>query len=190
MGSTLELRQIKDIVESLLLVSSEPVAVGDLHELLEIDDNGELLDEAVSQLEEEYRLRSRGFLIQRVDGGIRFVTKLDNASWIRKFNAGKPVRFSRAALETLAIIAYRQPITRPEIEAIRGVDASGVIRLLLVKELIAIRGKKDVPGSPLLYVTTDKFLQIFNLASLSSLPDINSFGDLYPHEELPLLDGQ
>ncbi|HDJ29114.1 MAG TPA: SMC-Scp complex subunit ScpB [Proteobacteria bacterium] len=184
-----ELRHIKDVMESLLLISGEPVNLHDVQNLLEIED-GDLLDEALTQLEDEYRQRDRGFYLQRIGAGIRFVTKQENASWIRKFKAGKPVRFSKAALETLAIIAYRQPITRPEIESIRGVDASGVLRLLLVKELIAIKGRKEVLGSPLLYVTTDKFLQIFNLTSLSSLPDINSFGDLYPNVELPLLDGQ
>ncbi len=181
--------QLKDIIESILLVSSEPVACADLEELLE-PENKELLAAALDELENEYRLRDRGFFLQRLGDSVRLVTKPENALWIRRFLAGKPVRFSRAALETLAIIAYRQPITRPEIEAIRGVDASGVLRLLLARELIAIKGRKEVPGSPWMYVTTDKFLQVFNLASLSSLPDINSFGDLYPSLELPLLDGQ
>ncbi|MBW1645624.1 MAG: SMC-Scp complex subunit ScpB [Deltaproteobacteria bacterium] len=184
-----EVSQLKDIIESILLVAEEPVACRDLLELLE-PESEELLAAAVTELESEYRLRNRGFFVQRIGDCLRLITKADNAVWIRRFKAGKPVRFSRAALETLAIIAYRQPITRPEIEAIRGVDASGVLRLLLTKELIAIKGRKEVPGSPWMYVTTDKFLQVFNLASLSSLPDINSFGDLYPSLELPLLDGQ
>ncbi|MBN2233206.1 MAG: SMC-Scp complex subunit ScpB [Deltaproteobacteria bacterium] len=179
----------KDIIESLLLVAAEPLTPAALGEVLEIDDN-ELIAAAVDHLEDEYRRRNRGFLLQRVGGGIRLVTREENAPYIRRYIAGKPVRFSRAALETLAIVAYRQPVTRPEIDAVRGVDSSGVIRQLLTRELITIKGRKDVPGSPMLYVTTDRFLQIFNLRTLSSLPDIKSFGDLYPAAELPLLDRQ
>jgi segregation and condensation protein B len=183
------LHTCKDIIESLLLVAAEPLTPAVLGEVIEIDDT-ELIDAAIEQLAEEYRRRNRGFLLQWVGGGIRLVTREENAPYIRRYIAGKPVRFSKAALETLAIVAYRQPVTRPEIEAVRGVDSSGVLRQLLARGLVTIKGRKDVPGSPMLYVTTDRFLQVFNLRSLSSLPDINSFGDLYPAAELPLLEGQ
>jgi segregation and condensation protein B len=113
-----------------------------------------------------------------VAGGWQFRTNPDNAEWVRKMLASKPVRLSRAALETLAVIAYRQPVTRAEIEDVRGVDSGGVLKLLLDRRLIKIIGKKEEIGRPSLYGTTKDFLEFFGLKDLTNLPTLREFHEL------------
>ena len=125
-------------------------------------------------------------------GGYQLRSRPENADYIRRLIRGKTFKFSRSALETLAMIAYRQPITRAEVEYLRGVDSGGVLKTLLEKKMIRILGKKDIPGKPLIYGTTREFLEVFNLPDLASLPtlkDIHELAEQYAdaeQAELPL----
>lgn len=168
----------KAIIESLLLVADGPVRPDRIALILEIE-----VEQAVAllqELQQDYELAHRGFALQLVDGGFQFRTRPEYAEWIRRFRKSRPFRFSRAALETLAIVAYRQPVTRAEIDYLRGVDSGGVIRTLLDKHLIRILGKKDIPGKPLIYGTSREFLELFGLRDLTGLPTLKEFNDLPP----------
>ena len=168
----------KALIESLIFVSETPLSVDRIREIL-----GDLprkeIQRLLSELVDEYQRTPRGFTLVEVAGGFQFRTRPEHAEWIRKMKKIRPLGFSPAAMETLAIVAYRQPIVRAEIEKIRGVDCGGVLRTLLERKLIKIIGKKDVPGKPLVYGTTQKFLETFGLKELSSLPtlkDLESLG--------------
>jgi segregation and condensation protein B len=113
-----------------------------------------------------------------VAGGYQLRTPKENADWVKKFLGGRPARMGRATLETLAIIAYRQPVTKAEIEAIRGVDVDGVVNTLMERNLIRPVGRKDVPGRPFLFGTTAEFLQLFNLKDLSELPTLKELDQI------------
>jgi segregation and condensation protein B len=113
-----------------------------------------------------------------VAGGYQFRTKAENSPWIFKLNKARPVRLSRASLETLAIVAYRQPVTRPEIDDIRGVDSGPVLRTLLERNFVRILGKREEAGSPLIYGTTKDFLSFFNLRNLGELPSLREYTEL------------
>ena len=117
-------------------------------------------------------------MLHEVAGGYQFRTHPSTREWVQQLIAGRPVRLSRAQLETLAIVAYRQPITRPEIDEIRGVDSGSTLKVLLDRELIRILGKKEEPGRPLLYGTTKEFLEFFNLSDLRELPTLREFHEL------------
>jgi len=134
---------------------------------------------------EEYRSPARGIFIREVAHGYQFCTKTEYASWMQKFRKSKPYHLSQPMLETLAIVTYKQPITKAEIEVVRGVDCTGVMRSLLEKKLIAILGRKDVIGRPFLYGTTSKFLEVFGLENLANLPPIEKIDQL-KDSELPL----
>lgn len=121
--------------------------------------------------------------IRRVAGGYQFCTRPDLAAWIRRYRAGRPPALSAAALETLAVVAYRQPVTKAEIDAVRGVDAGGVLKGLLERKLIRIVGRKEVPGRPILYGTTKRFLEVFHLKDLSELPTLEEMRALRPEGE-------
>ncbi len=160
---------VKSLVESLLFVADEPVALGDLARALGV--STQVVAEAVETLAREYA--QRGLRIQRVNGRVQMITAPEAAPVIERFlGLETSTRLSQAALETLAIIAYRQPITRPEIEAIRGVSSDGVIRTLLARGLIEEQGRLDTPGRPILYGTTFEFLRCFGLESLEDLPPL------------------
>jgi segregation and condensation protein B len=116
--------------------------------------------------------------VSEVAGGWQLRTAPENAAWVQKLLGGRPVRLTRAQLETLSIIAYRQPVTRPEIDEIRGVDTGATLKLLLDRNLIRILGKKEEPGRPLLYGTTKEFLEFFNLKDLRDLPTLREFHEL------------
>jgi segregation and condensation protein B len=169
-------QRLESIVESLLFASDKPLTLKTLGELL-----GEIdlvkLREVVSAVEQHY-LGGRGMQLHGVAGGYQFRTNPENARWVQKLLAQKPVRLSRAQLETLAIVAYRQPITRPEIDEIRGVDSGGTLKTLLDRSLIRILGKKEEPGRPMLYGTTKDFLEFFNLPDLKDLPTLREFHEL------------
>ncbi|MBI5016982.1 MAG: SMC-Scp complex subunit ScpB [Deltaproteobacteria bacterium] len=120
----------------------------------------------------------RGVEVQEVAGGWQLRTRSAFAGWVARLETPKPVRFSRAALETLAVVAYRQPLTRAEVEEVRGVDCGGVLKSLLERGLVRAVGKKDVPGRPLLYGTAKRFLETFGLATLAALPSLRDLGDL------------
>ena len=162
---------VRAIIETLLFVSEVPLSLSKVKELLAMYNHGEITA-ALEDLREEYAGEDHGCAVVEVAQGYQLRTKPEYAGWVRKLNKMTPTRLSRAALETLAVIAYKQPILRSEVEAIRGVDVGGVLHLLLEKKLIKIMGRKNVPGRPFLYGTTQKFLEVFSLQDLSSLPSL------------------
>jgi segregation and condensation protein B len=185
----MEREDLKSIIESLLFVAEGPVTLQRFDEVVE----GAGREEIRSVLEElggELEAHRRGVRLVEVAGGFQLRTAKVNAERVKKFLGGRPARMGRATLETLAIIAYRQPITKAEIEAIRGVDVDGVINTLLERGLIRAVARKDVPGRPFLYGTTTEFLQLFNLKDLSHLPTLKEMEEVtlpeVPGEELPL----
>lgn len=183
--------KLKSIVESLIFVSEQPVSLDRLCSVLEEHERPEIR-EALETLVKEYRQSTRGIVLAEVAGGYQFRSKPENADYLRRMINSKTTKFSQSALETLAIIAYRQPITRAEIEYLRGVDSGGVVKTLLEKKLLKILGKKDIPGKPLIYGTSKEFLELFNLKDLSSLPSLKEIQELAPmdafsaQQDLPL----
>ncbi len=162
---------LKPILESILFISESPVKLDTLTEILP-EWNRETLLNGVRQVKKEYEEEVRGMELVEVAGGYQFRTKPQWAQWVNRLRKAKPVKLSQSALETLAIIAYRQPVIRPTIEEIRGVDSGWVIRTLVEKGLVRIVGRKDIPGRPLIYGTTKTFLELFNLNTLSDLPTL------------------
>ncbi len=166
------------VVEALLFASDEPLGVPALKKLL---DNMPAADlkEILAALKEEYDDPARGITLMEIAGGYVFVSKESTAPWVEKMLKGKRrVRLSRAALETVAVIAYKQPIGRMEIERIRGVDVGGVLSTLLERDLILVKGRDQGPGKPLLYGTTQEFLNYFGLNKLSELPRLEELSVL------------
>ncbi len=168
---------LKSVVESLLFVSDAPLSIDRLCTMLEEYDRAEVRA-AIAELLEECDREGRGIVQEEVAGGYQFRSRPENADFLRRLTRVKPARFSASSLETLAIIAYRQPVTRAEIEYLRGVDAGGVLKNLLEKRLIRILGKKDIPGKPLIYGTTREFLELFSLKDLASLPTLKEVNEL------------
>jgi segregation and condensation protein B len=173
----LERTEIKRILESLLFSTETPMRLEKLNEIFP-DTQLKDLREIMSELKEDYNTLNRSFAIREVANGFQFYTKTEYSPWIKKFKKIRPGRLSPATLETIAIIAYKQPITRAEIEDVRGVDAGGILRALLEKSLIKIIGKKDVPGKPLIYSTTPKFLTMFGLKGLKDLPTLEDISQV------------
>jgi segregation and condensation protein B len=167
----MEREEVKSIIESLLFVADGPQSLQRFSEVLDGVEK-ELVHELLDELQGELDAQNRGIRLVEVAGGYQLRTAKNNADWVKKFLGGRPARMGRATLETLAIIAYRQPITKAEIEAIRGVDVDGVITTLLDRNLIRAVARKDVPGRPFLYGTTSEFLQLFNLKDLTHLPTL------------------
>ncbi len=160
----------KGIIEALLFASEKPISLEEIFQVLEADDKN-TLKKLIDELKGEYESQGRGFRLIEVAGGFQVCTHPDFAPWLAKlFRSRRISRFSKPALETLAIVAYRQPVTRAEVESIRGVNVEGVLRTLLEKGMVRIRGRKDSPGRPLIYGTTSQFLEYFGLNSLSELP--------------------
>jgi segregation and condensation protein B len=180
----LEDHQLKAAIEALLLVSSHPLSVERLRGIFE-EVTKEQIEQQFRTLMQEYEDRGAGIMVAEVAGGFQLATRTDYASWIRKFKSVKvSSRLSKPALETLAIVAYKQPITRTEVEAIRGVNIGGIMRNLMERRLVKIVGKKDVPGKPMMYGTTLEFLQYFGLKDLSALPTLKEFQELEAGEEI------
>jgi segregation and condensation protein B len=167
----------KAIVESLIFASDTPLTIQKTRQILENVPKKELQD-IFEELKADYQNNSRGFYIQEVAGGYQFRSKPNYASWVKKLKKTRPFRLTLPTLETLAIVAYKQPITRAEIDKIRGVDSGGVIKALLERRLINIAGRKNVPGKPFIFVTTKKFLEVFGLEKLSVLPTIKELDEL------------
>ena len=165
---------IKRVIEALLFVSQKPVALDELRQALDGLDE-EAVKGAIEELRENYVKEERSFGIAELAGGYQIVTNPEFAPWINRLFKRDEPRLSNPSLETLAIIAYRQPLTRSEIEAIRGVNVDGVIKTLLDKDLIKVRGRKDAPGRPITYGTTDEFLKRFGLKGLEQLPKLRDF---------------
>jgi segregation and condensation protein B len=175
--NSMERKQVKSVIESLLFVADGPQTLQRFGEVLDGVDR-QTLQDAVNDLQRELDAQNRGVQLVEVAGGYQLRTTKDNADWVKKFLGGRPARMGKATLETMAIIAYRQPITRAEIEAIRGVDVDGVIATLLERNLIRAVARKDVPGRPFLYGTTGEFLQLFNLKDLTHLPTLKEMEEI------------
>lgn len=165
------------IIESVLFAAGSPVSFRRLVDLLEGPTPAEV-QAAVRRLRAEYAPGQRGIQLHDVAGGYQLRTARENASWVRAVFRDKPARLGRATLETLAVVAYKQPVTRAEIEAIRGVDVEGVLSTLLSRKLIKIAGRKEAVGRPLLYTTTAEFLETFGLKDLQELPSLKELGPL------------
>lgn len=184
--------ELVPVIEALIFAADGPIKADRMAEALDI--TTEKVLSAIEALEVDYAERPRGFFLQEVAGGYQLRTCPEYADYLRKLGRSRPFKFSRPALESLAIIAYRQPVTRSEIEYLRGVDSGSVLKTLLEKHLIRILGKKDVPGKPMIYGTTREFLELFGLPDLAALPTLREFSELVPDEEsefvtasLPLL---
>jgi len=171
------MEQLKPIIEALVFASDTPVSLQKMSDILEGVDRKEIAT-AVYELMKEYDDRRSGLCLVEVAGGYQFRTRDDFSSWVRKLRGMRPISLSRAALETLAVIAYKQPIMKAEVEKVRGVDVSGTLRGLLEKNLVRIVGRKDVPGRPIIYGTTKKFLEVFNLNDLTELPTLSELKEL------------
>ncbi len=173
----MERDQLKSILESLLFASEGPLTVARLGEVIDGVER-KAIAAALVEMQSEYDSAARGFRLSEVAGGYQLRTARENADWVKKLYRDRPARMGKATLETLAIIAYKQPITRAEMEAIRGVDVDGVVATLLDRRLIRIVARKDVPGRPFLYGTTPEFLQLFNLKDLSQLPTLKEMEEM------------
>jgi len=167
---------VKKVIEALLFVSEKPLTLEDLRQALDGLDEKEIL-ENIEKLKTEYQEYQRSFNIAELAGGYQIVTHPEFAPWISKLFKRDETRLSVPALETLAIIAYKQPLTRSEIEKIRGVNVDGVLKTLIDKSLIKVRGRKDAPGRPITYGTTDGFLKRFGLKGLEHLPKLRDFAE-------------
>lgn len=181
-----DLRALKGILEALLFVTGEPIPVTRFLALLGAVTRQEV-EAALASLSHDYEQEGRGLQLAEVAGGYRIVTKAEFAPWLKRLEKVKaPSKLSRSALESLAIIAYKQPIVRGEVEQIRGVETSGVIRTLLERKLVRIVGRKEEPGRPIMYGTTKVFLEHFGLRDLSQLPPLREFKELGESEQAML----
>ena len=170
--------ELRSSLEAIIFVSGEPVKIEDLHAAF-ADETPQSIDAQLEQLMQLYRERNGGIYIEQTAGGYRFATRADLDPALRKFFARQNEgRLSLAALETLAIVAYKQPITAPEIQDIRGVNSSGVLRTLLDRKMLRIAGRKNVVGSPFLYRTTKDFLVHFGLNDIQDLPRLEEFAEV------------
>lgn len=168
--------ELKPIIENLLLASDQPVSADLLYQTFLGRSNREDLQSILKELKEDYQ--SRNLQIVEVADGFQLCTRSEYSDWIRKLlKLDKSFKLSRAALDTLAIIAYKQPLTRAEVDEIRGVDSSGVVRTLLEKKIISPAGRKNVPGKPMMFRTTQKFLEYFGLRDLSEMPTLEDFNE-------------
>jgi len=165
---------LKGLIEALVFASDAPLPAPEIAKTAKAD--RKLVMELLRELQEEYL--SRGIRLVEVAGGFAFRTASAYAPFVRDVTAQRPVKLTRAQLETLAIVAYRQPLTRPEIDDVRGVDSGPVLKMLLDRGLVRILGKRDEPGRPLIYGTTSTFLSFFNLRSLKDLPSLREFTEL------------
>ena len=176
------------ILEALIFASETPLTPERAADVLTDMEKKEILP-LFEELGREYEARGGGILLVQVAGGFQFRTRPEMAPWIRKLKAARPAMLSPAALETLAVVAYRQPLVKSEIDRIRGVDVSGALKGLLEKKLVRIVGRKDVPGKPIIYGTTKRFLEVFNLKDLSELPTLRDLKDLQDESSGPILAG-
>ena len=172
------------IAEALILGSPEPITAVRLADLIPRCKPTEAR-ELVEELNADYKEQGRAFDIWEVAGGYQLRTLPDFASYVQQCYGTRPLRLSPAALETLAIVAYRQPVTRAEVEQIRGVDVGAVLRGLLERKLVRIAGHREVAGRPMLYTTTRRFLEVFGLPKLEELPSLRDHEDLVPDGALP-----
>ena len=177
--------QIKNIIEAMLFVSDKPLFLSEIRSVLEGPDADEI-KEVINELAGEYEKQTSALKIKEIAGGYQITTDPVLAPWLKKlYKTAGADRLSGPSLETLAIIAYKQPTTKPEIEAIRGVNVDGVLKTLIEKNLVKILGRRDTVGCPIIYGTTMEFLQYFGLNSLQELPKLEEFNFTEKDIELP-----
>lgn len=173
-------------VEAILFAAERPVSFDRVREAFgSPSPNNDQILEAVSVLQDRYAGPDRGFELRKAQGGFHFVTKMENAEYIRRFQASKPFRLGRSALEVLAIVAYRAPITRAEIDQVRGIDSSHLLRTLIERGLVRMAGKAEVPGRPVQYATTERFLEVVGLKTTAELPPLSELTQLQGDAEDP-----
>ena len=174
--------ELKPIVDSLIFASETPLSTTKIKEIIDEVSNEQVpmkdIRDTIEEINRDNRDTQRGFYLQEVAGGYQFRTRPNYAQWVKKIKKVKPFRLTQSTMETIAIIAYKQPIIRAEIDKIRGVDTGGVIKNLLERDLIKIMGRKNVPGRPFLIGTTKRFLEVFGLEKLSDLPSLQEFESL------------
>jgi segregation and condensation protein B len=173
--------QQRRIVEAAILASPEPIAPTAIAEFIPRC-NPSQVRALVQELNAEYVEQRRAFEIWEVAGGFQFRALPEFAPYVKQIQKTRPLRLSQAALETLSIVAYRQPVTRAEVEQVRGVDAGAVLRSLLERQLLRIAGHREVPGRPIVYATTRRFLEVFGLAKLGDLPALRDLAELADSE--------
>lgn len=179
--TTLPIEKLKPVLECMLFVTPQPLMIDHVAKSLQMDEAS--IEQAIHELRLEYA--DQGLQIVRIAGGYQMCTRPEYSEHVSKLLKPERARLSRAALETVAIIAYRQPITQPEIEAIRGVNSDGVVRTLMERNLIMQVGKRETPGRPMLYATTEEFLNHFGLNDLSQLPELEDV--VLPEQPAPVL---
>jgi len=182
-------KSAKLIVEALLFSSEKPLNAKDIHAVMPEIAMPDI-SSALKVLKYEYEALGRSFYLREISGGYQFRSRSDYSPYILKMLQASPTRLSRATMETLAIVAYKQPVLRQEVERIRGVDVGGVLKTLLEKGLIRIMGRKNLPGRPLVYGTTKKFLEVFDLKDLESLPKLKEIEALGIEEETEKAGGE
>jgi len=176
----------KRVLEALILAAPEPVPAARLGDILPHAGTREVRT-LVEELNREYTEQDRAFEIWEVAGGYQVRTRPEYAGYLQQLHTLRPVRLSAAALETLAVVAYRQPVTRAEVEHVRGVDAGATLRSLVERKLVRIAGHREVPGRPMLYATTRRFLEVFGLKGLEDLPTLRDLEELGGDEMLAAL---
>jgi segregation and condensation protein B len=177
------MEKIKAIIEALIFASDMPLSPEKIRVVFPEVEKTEI-KEIIDQIVSEYNERDGGIFLQEVAGGFQFRTNPELGQWIKKLKSTKPHSLSPQAMETLAIVAYKQPIVKSEIESIRGVDVGGPLKSLLDKKLVRIVGRKDVPGKPIIYGTTRRFLEVFNLKDLLDLPNLRELKELNQQQEI------
>ena len=181
----MEREELKSIVENVLLAADQPINAGELCKIFLDGTDKDQLQSILDELKEEYS--SRNLQVTEVADGYQLCTRHEYNDYIRKFlKLDRSTRLSQPSLDTLSIIAYKQPLTRQDVDEIRGVDSSGVIKTLLEKKVIGPAGRKKVPGRPIMYRTTQKFLEYFGLKDLSDLPTLEDLREVLEGDEVPL----
>ena len=178
----MEINEIKPIIDALIFASESPLSTARMKQIFDETNPDEVstkdIKTAITELNADNRVQQRGYFLQEVAGGYQYRTRPNYALWVKKLKKVKPFRLTQSTMETLAIIAYNQPIIRAEIDKIRGVDTGGVIKNLLERNLIKIMGRQNVPGRPFLLGTTKRFLEVFGLEKLSDMPSLKDFDNL------------
>lgn len=179
----LDLAEVESCIETLLFMSDKPVSLNKLREWLGPEFPKNIFDEAITSMKERYQSIHHGIELVEVSGGYQLRTKPGRAALAKRLAKVQTQRLSSGAMETLAIVAYKQPVMKEEIDKVRGVDSSHFIRGLLDKKLIKIAGRSELPGRPMVYATSDEFLQLFGLADLNSLPSLRELEQMVPSSE-------
>ena len=178
----MEINEIKSIIDALIFASESPLSTARIKQIFNETNPEEVstndIKSAINVLNSDNREQHRGYFLQEVAGGYQYRTRPNYSLWVKKLKKIKPFRLTLSTMETLAIIAYNQPIIRAEIDKIRGVDSGGVVKNLLERNLIKIMGRQNIPGRPFLLGTTKRFLEVFGLEKLSDMPSLKDFDNL------------